>query len=416
LNVAINFKTASMSSIGNDLAKIRKHLGYSIEDIQQATKIPLTTLQSIEDNSIFESKDEIKTYVRSFTRSYGRALKLDDDLVVQALDQEEIGSYDHHLLQDFPELQPEPKKPEPSSGQKKPDDDTGEPSGTGQPGGLPKSRFTLDTDDKSEDESGDEDEKPDDKPQAKPISAAQEKAKASPPSPSEPKEPASEAAKPDRVNPTPEPSVRNVNWADMGHRFSAANDKSPAWIIGAGAVVIIVVLIAWFLFQNDFFMSDDVPVGDSRVPVPEETLTDQEGADLALDVLDSPRGGEPAPQGLQDTLHLTVYAATGILDPVRVWSDLKPRIDPYWMEQGIAFHFEFADTIRVRGQYSRMLLFLNGNRIDDFRSLHFNPDENAVELTRELFEDDPRWATPVPLELPPNVAEPDSVADRPSFF
>jgi hypothetical protein len=399
-----------MSSIGNDLAKIRKHLGYTIEDIQQATKIPLTTLQSIEDNSIFESKDEIKTYVRSFARSYGRALKLDDSLVVQALDMEEIGSYHHHLLRDFPDLQPPPP-----ADQKKPAD-SDQPADTGT---LHKSRFTLDVDDAGDTDSSGETEKPEEAAKPEPTPAGDEeisKQAAEKSAEEDSTEPESEQPVADKANPTPEPSVRSVNWADMGHRFSSGEQKSPAWIIGAGAIVIVVVLIAWFLFQNNFFMGDDVPVGDNRVPAPEETLTDQEGADLALDVLDSPRDEETAPAALQDTLYLTVYAATGILDPVRVWSDLKPRIDPYWVEEGVAYRYEFADTIRVRGQYSRMLLFMNGNRIDDFRQLYFNAEENAVELTRDLFEEDPRFTRTVPFELPPNVAEPDSVADRPSFF
>ncbi len=400
-----------MSSIGNDLANIRKHLGYTIEDIRQATKIPLATLQSIEDNSIFESTDEIKTYVRSFARSYGRALKLDDDLIVQALDMEEIGSYHHHLLRDFPELKPEPTTPKPSAGDQKADD-SDQPADTGS---LPKSRFTLDVDDAGETDSSGETEKPETDAGPDPAPPPGEKISKKD-ADKAPKEPDSDQPLSAKANPTPEPSIRNVNWADMGRRFSSGQEKSPAWIIGAGAIVIVVVLIAWFLFQNNFFMDDEVPVGDNRVPAPEETLTDREGADLALDMLDSPRDEEAATAALQDTLYLTVYAATGILDPVRVWSDLKPRIDPYWVEEGVALRFEFADTIRVRGQYSRMLLFMNGNRIDDFRQLYFNADENAVELTRDHFEEDPRWARSVSLELPPNVAEPDSVADRPSFF
>jgi hypothetical protein len=85
------------------------------------------------------------------------------------------------------------------------------------------------------------------------------------------------------------------------------------------------------------------------------------------------------------------------------------------VEGGVAFNFEFRDTIRVRGQYNRMLLFLNGHLVENFRQEHFNASENAVELTRSLFEDDPKWTTAVPFELPPNVPEPDSVANRPTF-
>ena len=76
-----------MPSIGKDLQKIRQHLGYSIEDIQQSTKIPVATLRQIESDEIFEGSEENLTYVRSFVRSYGRALKISDDLMIKALDQ-----------------------------------------------------------------------------------------------------------------------------------------------------------------------------------------------------------------------------------------------------------------------------------------------------------------------------------------
>ncbi len=61
-----------MPAIGKDLSKIRSHLGYSVQDIQHYTKIPVSTLESIENGTIFGDPEENQTYIRSFVRSYGR--------------------------------------------------------------------------------------------------------------------------------------------------------------------------------------------------------------------------------------------------------------------------------------------------------------------------------------------------------
>lgn len=368
-----------MPSIGKDLATIRKHFGLSIHDIQSATKIPLSTLESIEDNSIFEKSDEIQTYIRSFVRTYGRNLKLDDNLVVEALDSQEVGVYNHELLQPFPDLAPPaPKQAEIPEPDKKTNSEKKDELKEG------KSRSKIQPD----------------------FPAAEnENIKREDPAPTR----ASKTGKP-----TSPPNVRSVNWADMGKRFSTNRSNTPIRLIGIAIVVLFVIAMTYYLFSNDFFVSDDVEQTET-IPVPEETVT-EENSGIPLDIDETPQDTEPAPPAeLGETLYITIYAANDRLDPVRVWSDLKPRIDPYWLEQGTALNFEFSDTIRVRGQYSRMLLFMNGHRIDDFRQQFYNDEESAVELTRDIFEDDPKWRSTIPLELPPNVAEPDSVANRPSF-
>ncbi len=366
-----------MPSIGKDLATIRKHLGMSIEDIQHATKIPLDTLKSIEDNSIFESKEEIQTYIRSFVRTYGRKLKLDDELVVEALDRQEVGGYSHQLLQGYPELAPKESRPEKTPPQKL-------------------------------------EEEPEDVKSAEPVSQESE----------EPDQPESEENTPEKAAAAPKkeaepgqaPNVHNVNWADMGKKFSKPKNGAPVQLIGIGVIAIFIIAIVYFVF-----ISDDTESGQTAQmetpPVPEETIRGGESSGIPLDLSDEPeQSTEPTtPAELDDTLYITIYAANDRLDPIRVWSDLKPRIDPYWIEQGLALNFEFQDTLRFRGQYSRMLVFMNGHRIDNFREQYFNAGENSVELTRSIFEDDPKWATPIPFELPPNVDEPDSVANRPSF-
>lgn len=373
-----------MPSIGKDLETIRKHLGFSIQDIQNATKIPLSTLRSIENDSIFEDSEEIQTYIRSFVRSYGRALKLDDNRVVEALDQHEVGGYDGQLLKSFPELAP----PEPPPAPKKEEKPETGPESREAEDPAPKSKFTPDFPEEE---------------QKRPSPTGSSKSEQTPGS----------AKKKKDIKTTPPPGVRSVNWADMGKKFSTHQSNTPAKIFGVVAIILLVSAIAYYLFTNDFFVSDEMQQTEN-FPVPEETLTEDDDPGLALDIVDSEEQ-QQVPAALEDTLYLTIYAYSDRLDPVRVWSDMKPRMDPYWLEAGMAYNYEFGDTIRVRGQYSRMLLFMNGHRIDNFRQEYYNPEENAVELTRNLFENDSDWATPIPYELPPDVAEPDSVSLRPSF-
>ncbi len=360
-----------MPSIGKDLAAIRSQLGFSVEDVQQATKIPLVTLKSIEDGSIFEQTDEIKTYVRSFVRSYGRAIKLNDDLLVEALDQQERGEYNHLLLSNFPQLKPkEPKKA--------------------------GAKSTSKTEEEKEN-------KPDKSSESEKLEPA--------PKDAQKETTSSDANKNELKEP---PGIRSVDWQDMGKRFSGKEKKAPVWIAATIVIVIILLGSTYFLATSGIFTSDETDQDEVSI---KETprIESQRGGNLSLDLTDEPQNEYIPAAELDDILYLTLYAATDKLEPVRVYSDEKPRIDPYWINQGEAYNFEFRDTIRIRGQYSRMLLFLNGHLIENPRQEHFNPQEDAIELTRNLFEDDPKWATPIALELPQNIAPPDSIIDRPRF-
>lgn len=372
-----------MPSLGQDLKSIREHLGYSVEDIRNATKLPYDTIHSIEDGSIFSDPQEINTYIRSFVRSYGRALKIDNDRMSRALDQEELGNYTDLLLQDFPELRGDTPEPETSKDKESQPSEKDDKSSKKKKKRSPSFTFAGD----------DEDEKSTD--QSKSPSAAASR-------------------KPSASGSAREPDVHSIDWAGVGKGIKKQRTQPPVWLISAGLLIILLIAAAIIITQFGFFSSEELPVAEQ----PETTIEEpSQGQDLTLELSEeTPAETEEAMNvALSDTLYLTVYAANGRLDPVRVWSDLKPRIDPYWLDQGTAFNFEFADSIRVAGNYSNMLLFLNGNRIENFRGRHFNPEQSAVELTRSLFDSDPEWATPVPLELPDTVAQPDTLMDRPSF-
>lgn len=93
-----------MKIIGQELAVIREHLGLSVSDIQHRTKLSKDVIESIENGIIFDQKNEKDVYLRTYIRSFARALKIDDTVVVKALDQLKAGNYNHLLLDYYPDL------------------------------------------------------------------------------------------------------------------------------------------------------------------------------------------------------------------------------------------------------------------------------------------------------------------------
>ena len=92
-----------MKAIGQDLAIIRKHLGISISDIQHRTKLSQEIIKGIEDGTAWLGKGE-NVYLRIYMRSYARAINIDEDVMIKALDQAEVGNYDRLLIELYPEL------------------------------------------------------------------------------------------------------------------------------------------------------------------------------------------------------------------------------------------------------------------------------------------------------------------------
>ncbi len=377
-----------MPSIGKDLSIIRDHNGYSLQDIQNLTKIPLHTLQSIEKGTIFEEDQEIKTYIRSFVRSYAKAVKIDSDLIVKALDQQETGNYNHLLLQQYPELShhlPSTLKEDSKDLTSETEQDPGETSG-------------ADLQDETQKSESSEESK-------KPGSAKTDESQLTS------KKSASKKSSVKSQSNTDRSSVNKVDWAGMGKKIKKEEKKTPVWLITILILLLVSAAVAYFVYQGEYLNTE----ADIQ-SAPEEMVEEQEGLALDITTAEPEEDVVAEPEAaLADTLFITIYAAYNRLDPVRVWSDLKPRNDPYWIEQGFAMNFEFSDTIRINGPFDQMLLFFNGHRIDNFMADFFNDDENAVELTRDLFTSDPEWATQIELDLPENTPEPESIDNRPTF-
>ncbi len=353
-------------SLGKDLAAVRNKLGLSIDEIQNQIKIPADVLKTIEDDTIFGELATNKTYTRSFVRSYAKALGLADDLIVAALDSLEAGLYEHGTILDE-ELA---KKHAPLINPEVLDDDA---------------------------HSG----------EAKLVRPEIEEA-------------------PQK----PTPTVENVNWADLGKQFSTQTSNPKILVPVIIALVIIGLAVIIYIYKEPilgiFSGSDEPEISETILGENETTnegfiqdsvtttSTNQDLATLPESAISTEveSGTSNTNLGyssvLSDTLTVTVYAAYDKLEPVRITSDFNWRTNPFWMEQGEAFNFNFTDTVLVRGQYSRMILLFNGHTIDNPFIDYYDETFDSILLTREALNSD-FFLAPPPSEFPYEVGAPDSL-------
>lgn len=355
-------------SLGKDLASIRKELGLSLEEIQSSIKIPLLTLKSIEDDSIFDSTEFNQIYIRSFIRSYARALKLNDEDIVKALDDVEAGIYQNDLIaadEDRKTIEAEQRKPK------------------------EETPFSLDD------------------------------------------------VAPPNIQHAPvqsKPDVESVNWADLGKTFTTKDQASKNWVLGISIFFVVTLLVIGFFFRQeiigffDFSEAQIVAPVENTFPtaplepenVPEDTSTVQTTPPPPTsEQISQPTttGNRVLTQNFSTSdsiLTVSVYAAFNKLEPVRVTSDVNGRTNPFWMEQGEAYNFDFKDSLLVRGQYSRLLLLFNGHVIDNPAIEYYDSNFDSIVLTRSILSD-PKYLAPVPTEFPYEVGAPDSLVYRVGF-
>ena len=118
---------------------------------------------------------------------------------------------------------------------------------------------------------------------------------------------------------------------------------------------------------------------------------------------------------LNATYSVLVYAVNGRLEPIRVWSDQKPEVDPYWIEQGHAMRFEMDQEMRLSGQFSNLRLIVNGR---DLGPISPNSAQNGIP-TFTLNVSTPQMASvpraPQPMNLQQDIQMPTEFVDRPTF-
>ena len=352
-----------MASLGKDISKIRQEQELTLEDIHEETRIPVHILRSIELDTVFDDIDENRTYIRSYIRSYAKFLGIEDEFIIWCLNLAENDEYDGQLL-----------NPE---------------------------KYSQDA------ESADDSQDPE-------ISKAQSVASG-----------ASSGKKPkwsyDQTS-TPKPSIKSYNWANIGQSLTSF-DGAFFLKVGIGIIIIIVGFLAY-----NYLIGDDNTGGQVQ-----ESQTNQTQNILPVDSLETSYITPDSTTLLDDTtaesntttdttaaltppdtLNLIIYAAYDKLEPVRVNSDIGDSIDPYWLEEGVAMRFAFTDSIKIRGQYNRMILLLNGQPIPEVTQNYYDRQKRFIILRREFFTES-RWFKPVPDSLPLEAPQPDTIISRPIF-
>lgn len=371
-----------MASLGKDLAQIRKEQNISFDDVYEATKIPKRIIRSIEDDSIFTDFEENPTYIRSYVRSYAKALSIDEKQIVYALDKREKNNYSGSLQKLMKN--------------------------------RPAQSFHDDKDDKPESEQEtekDEEKVPEDSPETKSDEEAGSLEEG----------PASQKT-------SKKPGVRSVDWADMGRQFQPLKTaKSRTWV---GILVILFLLaVSGGIFYIYFYESTPVNIGHKQNTVNQQKSSQRVSTDsLELNIVPSANndtsalmekanGGSLQNETLEtlpDTLSILLYAAYGKLEPVRVYTDIIGDVNPYWIEEGDALRFNFVNNLHIRGQHSRIVLFMNGHVVQNYREQFYNPETRLVEINRSYFEGEPKWLEPAPdtlaIDAPPPI-----VRERPTF-
>lgn len=76
-----------MAHLSDDLVAIRDAKGITSQEIASKTRFPDGILREIETGILFNQTDTQRTYVRSFIRSYAKAIRIDEKDIVRALDE-----------------------------------------------------------------------------------------------------------------------------------------------------------------------------------------------------------------------------------------------------------------------------------------------------------------------------------------
>lgn len=354
-----------MSQLYEDLKSIRVEKNLAVEDIFDKTRISKDNIELIEDGSLLAAGSN-RTYVRSFIRTYSKAVGISEADILKALELHEKGDYDGYLAASY--LKEKPKAVQGRQGDKT----------------------------KKQDEVKPDDEETDKPSKAKPIIT---------PAALDVKETEKKdiyARAHPRVLPYKEDSA--VNWGEMNKR--AGKKKMP---MGAVVVLLIVFILLAAIAGGAYYFYFVQPTDPQ--PTTDQDTTEEVSE---IDFLDAPIAPDPSQAAaiiLPDTLTIVVYAAYGNLEPFRVSSDTFLNRRPYWLERGRGMRITFIDEINLYNQLDRMLVMYEGRVFTQFAER--DDAEARITIRREQFINDPSLESFTSASLPQGVSVPNRIIDRP---
>jgi hypothetical protein len=385
-----------------DLKAIRENQRMSIQDVYEKTRISAENIRLIESGELYSRPDANKIYLRSFTRTYAKAVGVSDEDITTALDYMEADMYEGFLAEKYlgskpetpaPKVPPKPPFPKNPASDKpagqKADDDRDVKADKQSDGPL------FNTSD-----SGDNDD--DDASEPAPPRGENKKIRRTSTRTTSIFAPVIPGREP--LEHTDDPADGSVNWADVNKKMVTRKDGNGLLIfLGLLGIVLVAALIYMLSTSN----GDESDSGVATVPGPRLEQP------LASDTLGAPVSPDPAQlaAALPDTLILTVYAARGNLEPVRVLTDLFNIQRPYWVEAGRAMQFEFLQDIQIRGNLERMILMYDDRIITDFQQ--YDAENRVIIISREQFLRDPTMSSFSTDVMPDNLPRPVEIIERP---
>lgn len=335
--------------LSEDLVAVRKFRKLTVRDIYDATRIPLEVIEEIESGYVFTPEcHRNKTYVRSFVRTYAKALRISENDATVALDLTEKGEYDGFIRRGYlPNADPQvssAEKPQPVLSKTEP-------------------RITAE----------------------RASSMIDYKDEVSRPDPTRPH---------NKATPPP-PDLKSINWVDMGNKFNTFSraNKILYAIVGGIAAILLVGYLSLKLF------GDNASKPENQVPTKEELKAVQDSlaaaaadtAAIQLAIVEP-----PPPPALPDTLSVFLFATGDKLEGVRIRTEQTGLIAPYWIEKNHAMKFEFTDAIYIKSQLNRITVIFNGHAIKNLHEM--KRVDGAVVLDRAFFESKKEWLTPRSLD------------------
>ena len=403
----------SFRRFARDLRRVREDREVSLSTVQEATQVHQSHLESFESGTLYEESRMNDIYLKAFVRAYSEAVGLSPETVIDHLEAALEGEYEDQLQQLFLERPSEKGGPEePAPDVDEADRDQEESS---VPPPVPESSQDdpRDGDEMSTDKASDvpaEDQpelsnrdggepgaeganipsEKDDLPERTPPARSDEGGDAQ----SQP-EPARATSGSERSGAPPPPT------SDSGASSVSQFRSGP--LVAGGLLLLLLVGggVGLYMMGNGAASdstvgsvgSGDARAGASSAPPPDTTATDTAAVDR------TPERPPPATVSLGDTLYAVVLATADVLE-LRVQQDAKLR-RPYWIEEGEAMVFPFADRITLQNQLDNFQLLLEGYPYPTSRT----DDDGRVVISRDTAQ---QFADTLRGERTPIPASPDT--------
>lgn len=385
--MAEGMPAASGKRFATDLRRVREERGLQRADLHEATRIPLTLIESFERTALFDHPMFNRVYLRSFVRTYANFLGISVETALEALDEAIEGEYQGRLAQEY--LGEEPQAEEARETRESAED---EPEAS-------------DVDEREEKEGDRASEVQGEAPAETGGGAPDRKAKAPerPPSPPGQGEPSiSKAAAAEAASETAEPAWDEQSppggVSQARHSRPEGDGSSALWwgAIALGVLGLVVLLFILLRPPDGVEETGGTPPAEAAV----DTSASEEGE------ASTEEDSAPIRPRLGDLMHLTVVAEGGPVRGLRVTRDSDLR-RPYWIEEGAATVFPAERRIVIENPQG------GSNEFEDVRLLlegyEYPEDERDEQgrlvITRETaqaFLDEQR-GTPVTLSVAPDT-------------